>query len=482
MMNLFKNNKMKNFNKLFAIAVLSVITFSCVEDDDFNIPDTAPANIFVPDSNLVDMTAVISQIDQSQTGLVTFGANNQFVEGYVISSDEAGNFFEELIIQDAVENPTAGIKVLIDNSPLFTTYSIGQRVYVRLDGLTASISNGVPVLGINGIGGDVEKIAPALQDSVIFRDSEIFNIIPTQVTGPSEFTTDKLLTLIQLPGAQFTDADVANGITFAAESTDQFDGVRFVQTCGDFFAAPIRLETSTFSDFKALRVPGGSGSITAVLQRDFRDEFFVISANSTADFNFDPNVRCNFDIVACGTAAAAGSNVLLSENFETQSTGAAAMPAGWTNFQESGTETWEVYTDTGANASLGKSVRCGSFRSGDASTLSWLITPQFDFDAQTGEVFSFETSNSFADGSSMEVLFSNDWDGTSAGVATASWEPMSDPIIVTDSENFGNWVFSSNVSLDCVTGTGAIAFRYIGSGDAGTDGTYELDNISLTSN
>lgn len=480
MMNLFNNKNMKNIHKLFAIAILSVITFSCVEDDDFNIPDTAAVDIEAP-ANLIDMSAVIGQIGQSQTGLVTFENNEQFIEGYVISSDEAGNYFEELIIQDAIENPTAGLKVLIDNSPLFTTYAPGQRIYVKLDGLTAGISNGVPVLGING-NGTIEKIAPSQQDAVILRDSEIFDIIPTQISGPSEFTIGKLLTLIQLPEAQFTDADISINRTFASEATDQFDGVRFVQTCGDFFAAPIRMETSTFSDFKALRLPNGSGSITAILQRDFRDEFYVIAVNSPEDFNFDPNVRCNFDIVACGTVAAAGTNVLLSENFETQSTGAAAMPAGWTNFQESGSETWEVYTATGANASLGKSVSCGSFRSGDTSTVAWLITPQFDFDAQTGEVFSFETSNSFADGSSMEVLYSNDWDGTAAGVTSASWEPMADPIVVSDSENFGNWVFSSNASLDCVTGTGAIAFRYVGSGDSGTDGTYELDNISLTSN
>ncbi|WP_304017177.1 DUF5689 domain-containing protein, partial [Nonlabens dokdonensis] len=115
---------MKNIHKLFAIAVLSVITFSCVEDDDFSIPDTAAVDIEAP-ANLIDMSAVIDQIGQSQTGLVTFENNEQFFEGFVISSDEAGNFFEELIIQDAIENPTSGIKVLIDNSPLFTVYAPG---------------------------------------------------------------------------------------------------------------------------------------------------------------------------------------------------------------------------------------------------------------------------------------------------------------------------------------------------------------------
>lgn len=134
-----------------------------MEDDDFNLPDTAAIDIEAP-ANLIDISSVIGQIGQAQTGLVTFDPNNdQFIEGFVISSDEAGNYFEELIIQDAIENPTAGIKILIDNSPLFTTYAIGQRVYIKLDGLTAGLSNGVPVLGING-NGTIEKLLLLYRD------------------------------------------------------------------------------------------------------------------------------------------------------------------------------------------------------------------------------------------------------------------------------------------------------------------------------
>ena len=482
-MNLYKNNKMKKFHKIFAIAVLSVITFSCVEDDDFSIPDTAAVDIEAP-ANLIDMSAVISQIEQSFTGTITFESDNsQYTEGYVISSDEAGNYFEELIIQDATENPTAGIKILVDNSPLFTTYTLGQRVYIKLDGLTAGISNGVPVLGIAGIDGNIEKISPALQDQVILRDSEVFTITPKEVNGPTEFTSTPLLTLIVLPQTQFTQQDIDDRRTFASEATDQFDGVRFLQTCSDFAAAPIRLETSTFSDFKALRLPNGSGSVSAILQRDFEDDNYVIAVNSTEDFNFDPSTRCDFLVTSCGTVASQGTNTLLNEDFEAQSTGLAAMPTGWTNFIEAGSVFWEVFTD--AN-SLGRSARVRPFRSGDASNIAWLITPVFDFDAQTGEVVTFQSSFDFYDSSvNMQALFSSDWDGTTAGITTATWEPLSDAIIADQSaplsHGFNEWPTSGNVSLDCVTGTGAIAFKYVGSGDSSNDVTYELDNISLTS-
>lgn len=465
---------MRTFNKLFAVAVLSVIAFSCVDDDDFAVPDTAPVSIDAPE-NLRPMAFVVDQIGQSFDGVVTFDTQDVFMEGYVISSDQAGNYFEEIVLQDAIENPTTGIKVLIDVNPLFITYQVGQLVYVRLDGLTAGISNGVPVLGILGVSDTLEKIAPALQEEYILRDDDIFDIVPTVVESTSDLTSDKLLTLIQFPQVQFDAADV--GRSFAAEPTDQFDGVRFLKTCSDFFAAPVRLETSTFSDFSANRLFDGSGSVTAVLQRDFRDENFVIVVNSLIDFDFSSDDRCSFDVVSCGLVAASGANTILFEDFEGQPNGDAS-PAGWTNFIEAGSETWEVFSD---GSSLGRSVRCGSFRSNDASTVAWLITPQVDFDAQTGEVFSFDSSNGFADGSTMQIVYSSDWDGTDAGITAATWEAVADPTIVADNVNFRNWVFSGHASLDCLTGSGYLAFKYQGSGDTGLDGTYEIDNVSITS-
>lgn len=465
---------MRTFNKLFAIGLLSVVTFSCVEDDEFAVPETAPVSIDAPE-NLRPMSFVIDEIGQSFDGVVTFDTEDVFMEGYVISSDQAGNYFEEIVLQDAVENPTAGIKVLIDVNPLFITYQVGQRVYVRLDGLTAGTSNGVPTLGFLGSDNALEKISPGVQGEYFLRDDDVFEIVPTVVESTSDLTSDKLLTLIQFPTVQFATADV--GRSFAGEPTDQFDGVRFLQTCSDFFAAPIRLETSTFSDFKSNRLFDGSGSVTAVLGRDFRDENFVIAVNSLADFDFDSDTRCNFDVIACGLVATSGSNSIIVEDFETQPNG-TVEPTGWTNYVEDGSVSWEVYNDSD---SLGRSVRIGSFRSNDTRSVAWLIMPQVDFDAQSGEVFSFETSNSFSDGSTMQVLFSSDWDGTDAGVAAATWEPMADPAIVSDGENFRNWVASGNASLDCLTGAGYIAFKYEGSGDTGQDGTYELDNISLTS-
>lgn len=472
--------------KLYSIIILGIIAIavnSCVGDDDFATPNLEENQIEI-DGQINTIQDILSELAQNG-GAVEFGqgidANNnavdRYISGYVISNDAGGNVFKELIIQDAAENPTAGITIAIDVNPLFTRYEFGRKVFVKITGLTLAISNGVNVMGILGGGNTINRIAEQQELEFIQRDNVIENIIPTEVTF-ADFNSQPKLTWVRVSDVQFVVDDINR--CFSCEPTDTFDGERTITSCVE--NTNVTIETSTFSDYKSVNIPDGVGSIDGILTRNFENNNNVLIPNTLGDYNLTDSNRCDPVTISCGTVNAAGPNVLLSEDFEAQSTGAAAMPAGWTNFQQDGSETWEVFTSGGTNASLGKSVRVGSFNSNDASTVAWLITPSFDFDATTGEVLSFETSNSFADGSTMEVLYSNDWDGSLATINSATWAIISDAVIVNDGDFFGDWIFSENVSLDCVTGNGNIAFRYNGSGNAGNDGTYELDNISITSN
>ena len=111
----------------------------------------------------------------------------------------------------------------------------------------------------------------------------------------------------------------------------------------------------------------------------------------------------------------------------------------------------------------------------------WLITPEINFDQQEWETLNFKTSTSFADGSILKILFSDNWDGDHENIDSATWDVLSAASLVKDDDPFGDWIPSGNVSLDCLTGTGYIAFKYIGSGNEYYDGTYELDEIVINS-
>ncbi|WP_194851694.1 DUF5689 domain-containing protein [Nonlabens antarcticus] len=472
---------MKKLYPLLILLFIVFITSSCIEDDDFTVPVTSEVVLDAP-VGTVDIQKIINQYENTFAGRqpipITFLENAGYIEGYVISSDEAGNFFKELVIQNQAENPTVGVNVKIDVAPLFTRLEFGRRVYIKLDGLTLSEANGVYALGF---GTELNGIQAARFDDYIIRDEETVTIVPKELSL-SDVSSLHENQWVRLSNVQFADDELGN--SFASELGDTFDGDRKLKTCEEFFIDPIIYQTSTFADFKAVKIPNGSGSVNAIVSRDFKDEFFVLNSNSPEDFDFDPAIRCEFQVIQCGIADGPGEIVLLEETFDSEIKNRPTTPAGWTNFIESGTTSWKNYLNEETN---NPGTRVTNFGSKDESSIAWLITPQLNFDSQTGEVLNFISSNSFPDGSVLAVLFSDNWDGTSAGVGAATWNPLADTTVIPNTASSNVFISSGNISLECLAGTGAIAFKYIASEsdasgrDGAFNGTYELDDVKITS-
>lgn len=473
-----------NFYKLIALFVATTFVVSCVQDDDFDIPNVISEAPDLQGGTVITIDALFNAQQQEMNNngneTLTYEESNLFVEGFVISDDEAGNFFEEIIIQDRPVNPTRGVRVLIDVSPLSTYVEFGRKTFIRLDGLTVGFANGVLTLGVQN-GTQAEKIPEAQLRDYILRDTVVATIEPKVITF-SDFNDSNVNQYIRLNNVQFEASQVLgdNPQTFAGGADDQFDGERILESCDS--GQTVVFSTSTFADFKSLLLPAGSGTLDGILTKNFFGDVFNVTVNDPTTIMLDNDERCDPEQVDCGLATTTGNNVLFSDFFENQTVNTPITGNGWTNFIEEGTQLWEAYFDDGTNASLGISARVGSFNSGDDSTISWLVTPAINFDAQDGETFNFQSSNSFSDGSELQVLISLDWDGVAENIPNANWSELPAATIVSDDDFFGDFIPSGNVSLDCIEGTGYIAFKYIGSGESDFDGTYEIDEIEIESN
>ena len=206
-------------------------------------------------------------------------------------------------------------------------------------------------------------------------------------------------------------------------------------------------------------------------------DVFVINQLSDIDFAGEDE-RCDPIEISCGNVNSSGSNNLFSEDFENLPSSGLISGNGWTNYIESGTEGWESFSSGSGSASIGVSARVGSYRSGDDSSVAWLISPAIDIANNSGVTLKFKSSNSFADSSDMKVLGSTDWDGTETGIATATWGVIKDAYVVSDSDFYVEWFDSGIVDLSCVEGdTLHFAFKYTGSGESEYDGTFEIDEI-----
>ncbi len=478
--------KAGKFYKPFTLFFAFLMILSCVKSDDYDVPNT---EVTAPDINPNDVIEISSlrtllQQEQTNTGnpdaILTFQETDKYIVGYVISSDEGGNFFEELIIQNSTSNPDTGVKILIDANPLFTTFEFGRKMYVKLDGLTVGLNSGVLTLGIRD-GTNIQKIAESAMFDFLIRDVEVASIEPLPITV-LDFSDDKTNLFVRLSDVQFNRNDALgdNRKTFAAEQGDQFDAERKLESCVTGYTAIF--STSTYADYKAVLLPTGRGYMDAILTYDFYGEDFNVTVSDPSTIHFESEERCDPAEIDCGLAETSGTNILFSDFFETQSPGDPISGNGWTNYMEAGSEQWEAFTSTGSSPSLGISARMQAYNSGDSSNIAWLITPQINFDAQEGETLNFKTSNSFADGSTLELFISTDWDGNPDHIISATWNILAAAYITQDTDAFGSWFPSGNVDLDCISGNAYIALKYIGSGEEAFDGTYEFDEIVINSN
>lgn len=474
---------MKHINKGISLFLVLMI-ISCVNDDDYSIPSPNDSeNINIPANKIITFRTLFERYEQAINNgnlIAAIDADEDiYIEGYVISSDAAGNFFEELIIQNKVDDsnpdndPRLGIRIDINVGSLSDTYELGRKVYVKLSGLTIGESNGVLTIA-KGEGQRLEQIQEFEYRSIVIRTEEVATIIP-KITTLVDLNEADRNTLISLENMQLNRFEL--GASFASESIDEFDGLRILESCNS--GVSIILQTSTFADFKSLIVPQGKGTITGIFSRDYGDDFNVIVLNSSMDINFENSDRCDPMELDCGLASTIGSQNLFYEDFEPQSNNRPIEIDGWTNYIEAGTEAWEGYSSTSSNASLGRSARFQCASSGDDSNIGWLITPAIDLDTYSNATLRFKTSNSLADSSFMEVLYSLDWDGTEANITSATWGVLSAAYVVKDSDSFVPWFNSGTVDLSCAVGTMHIAFKFTGSGQDTFDGIYELDEISV---
>ncbi|WP_346882400.1 DUF5689 domain-containing protein [uncultured Algibacter sp.] len=477
---------MKKISKIkivFSCVLMVLFIASCVKDDNFRVPDISIAEPNIPQDKITTFRAIKSLYDQAVNGgnttVVIDDDSDLYIEGYVVSSDKSGNFFEELIIQNKIDDsnpdndPRLGFKVDINVSNLSDTYQFGQKVYVKMNGLTIGETSGVITIG-KGDAVNVKQIQAAEYKDIVIRSNEIATIIPKNVSL-ADLTKNDENTLIQLSNIQLNRFEL--GATFASEPFDEFDGLRLLESCDSGIS--MVMQTSTFSDFKSLIVPQDRGTVTGVFSRDFRDDFNVLIINSSTDINFDDTERCDPLELNCGTVANAGSENLFFEDFESQRNNQLIVGNGWTNYMQAGSVGWEAYSSVSTNASLGRSARFKSASSGDNQNIGWLITPAINLDAQDGETLRFKTSNSLADSSFLEVLYTLDWDGNEDNIESANWGVLSAAYIVRDTDSFVPWFNSGHVDLSCASGIMYIAFKYTGSGQETFDGVYELDDISI---
>ena len=452
-------------NSRFFLLTLIFMICSCVPDSEFDLPVIRPPETEMSANS--DIKAAINALIQSEENVHTFAQNdNAVIKGYVVSSDEAGNFYKTLVLQDEVENPGRGIAMMIDMRSYYTKYNFGRKVYIKLSGLSIKEEKGQYMIGML-IGNELTDIPAPLLDNFIIRSQTTHEIFPRKIKL-EQISDEMINTYVEISDLQFP-RDVL-GKTYASEGFDRYNGERVIEQCDNL--ARGFLFTSTFSDFRSNLLPEGRFHIQAVLTSDYYADKIILILNDPGFLISDDSVRCDLDFYACDNQDEGGGKILYYEDFEGFKSTSDIEDQGWINTNINFGNGKFKKRSSGENSFL----QVSAYNSGENVMDVWLISPEIDLDATENERLTFNTRATFEEGRLLTVWICQDFNGK---VENAAWVPLD--VDISDGTRDGSNIDFTNsgvVALGCLSGKINLAFRYLGS-DPGASTTYDLDNILI---
>ena len=250
-------NYPSNWNKQISrLLIVLLLMIAC--NKKFDVP---PINTD-PD---VPVNMTIAELKSRYQGVGIFQTitEDKTITGIVTADDRSGNFFKQVVIQDE----TGAIPVLLDGNNVYTSYPVGRRVFVKLNGMMLGDYGGTVQLGLDSFRSDagylnVGRIPMAQFDQFIIKGSYGNTVTPVVIT-PADLSTNitnRLQSmLVQFDHFQFADGDTSK--TYA-DPEKKISAVNF--TMKNCEKKTMVLRNSSYAGFAALKVPGGNGSIVGI--------------------------------------------------------------------------------------------------------------------------------------------------------------------------------------------------------------------------
>jgi len=246
---------MNKINKILAVLlIVAGIVFlnSCIKGD-VDQPPTPTAGL-TANTTIAQLTKFFADSMGSGFGTIT---KDIIVQGIVVANDAGGNIYKAIYLVDN----TGGLDVALDQSYLYNTYTLGQRIYIKCKGLSLGNNSGVMELGYNN-GGAIGRIPSNFIKNYLFLDGfPKGSPVPTTIAIPSvssySLTNPILCTLVKFDSVHFYSADVGQPFSSLTTSTSR--------TIQDNHWGSIMLYNSNYAEFASTLVPSGTGSVTGIL-------------------------------------------------------------------------------------------------------------------------------------------------------------------------------------------------------------------------
>ena len=415
---------MKYIHSIFSVIIAALLFAGC----DLT-PDVAPVPTYdgpAANTTIAELIAMheIGSLD-SYIHLSEDSADI-VISGIVTTSDKHGNCYKYINIEDG----TGGIQIKINNTALHNKYRVGQRVYVKCNGLDLGDYRKLPQLGY-WANDAMQPIPSAKAGQYIFCDGvpEAFEpqIVLTSIPSADAISPTWYNRLVKLENCYFVEGGMA---TYCDANSATSRDIKMAD------GTTITMRTSNYADFINETLPTGNGNVVGILTR----------YNSTVQI-----VIRDLDDVQEFVAPPHTEN-LLTVNYTN------AFNEGWL---QSGTGAeWSVFNNTSFTGFY--------INANNTATDNWLISPNVNLSSVEAPLLSFSHRISGTGGNeTMKLYYTTNFTGDAT---TTEWHEI--PIPAFSSSTLID--FSQLLPADAIAPNFRFAFRYNGSGNA-----WYINNIDL---
>lgn len=427
---------MNKISKYFLyVCILGVLLSLNSCQDKWDAPAFEAPKYTGPAANKTIRDIIDVYINGGQMDSICHAGETFVVKATVVSSDEGGNFYKLLVVQDE----TGAIQIPINKTGLYNFYPVGQTVYINCSGLVVGNYRGVYQIGWI-YEGSVGRIDAQFIDQYIHKDGlpmEDISSLITDINSPADLTEANVSRLVRIKNCEFTAA--AQGEVWA--SSDYITN-REIAKINDL-AVPtstLYVRTSNYADFINYRVPQGKGDLIGILS----------IYNSTYQFM----LRTKDDVGSFGVL----------EDVYPMTISANSWSEGW---QVCGTD---EYPDQNWQIANFSNFKFMSHPGMISLCDDWLVTPEIPIDIVAGSSMYIEHFNDITSSSvdSYKVYYCTNFNGT---IHEEDWHELT---ITNYPSEFG---LSNAIAIEGIQSNFRLAFRYRNTG--GTTSQWGIKSIKF---
>ncbi len=361
------------------------------------------------------------------------------VDGIVTSTDEGGNFYKTITIQDE----TGGITIQLDNSGLFNSYPLGQRVIIDCRGLIVGDYNRLYQIGWEYQKYSVGRINAIKFDNYIHKDGlPSLENLPEPVLGNQiDFNSlNDVGKIVKLENCQFNQESWGKPLSYNEYVTEHTVMVSGIST-------PIIVRTSNYARFRSVKVPSTVGTLYGILT--VYNDSYQLMLRTKSDIQFegidDPS-----------------EEILEEYIFDQNSIGTG----GWSTFPTASTTKWSFINWAGDQ------YMYHNYNTSNVSMNDWLVSPTIELTGTNDtyvRLFHKITLTSIPD--YYQIYYTTNVD---APFDEANYLPL--PSLTMFPSEFGN---SNDISLAGISSNRfKIALRYNNDGGNPSSAWY-IKNLSI---